>query len=90
MEVLSIFLKKDLNFPIMVINFAVVKRKVHMETTVISKERIAYLERARQLQEAIDRGEKISLMERSKRLGPIMSLVPGFSFDSDSKVKLYM
>jgi hypothetical protein len=59
-----------------------------MEAT-ISKERAAYLERARNLQEAVDRGEKISLMERSRRLGKVFELVPGFSFDSDSTVRLY-
>ena len=59
-----------------------------MEAT-ISKERAAYLERARKLQEAVDNGEKISLWERAKRLGSVFQLVPGFSFDSDSKVKLY-
>lgn len=58
-------------------------------TETITKERAAYLERARKLQEDIDRGEKISLMERSRRLGVTLQLVPGFSFDSDAKVKLY-
>ena len=33
--------------------------------------------------------EKLSLWERAQRLGPTIELVPGFSFDSDSKVKLY-
>ncbi len=59
-----------------------------MEAT-ISNERAAYLERARKLQEAVDRGEKISYWERFHRLGKVFDLVPGFSFDSDSKVKLY-
>ena len=61
---------------------------IFMEAT-ISKERAAYLERVRQLQDAIDKGEKISLMERARRLGKVFELVPGFSFDSDSQVKLY-
>ena len=59
-----------------------------METT-ISKERAAYLEKVKLLLEAEARGEKISLFERAKRLGPVFTLAPGFSFDSDSKVKLY-
>ncbi|MCH5311003.1 MAG: hypothetical protein J1E57_03485 [Prevotella sp.] len=58
-----------------------------MEAT-ISKDRAAYLERVRQLQEAEANGEKISLLERARRIGPVLVLVPGFSFDSDSKVKL--
>lgn len=58
-------------------------------TETITKERAAYLERARKLQEDIDRGEKITYWERFERLGPVFQLVPGFSFDSDSKVKLY-
>lgn len=58
-------------------------------TRKISKERAAYLERARKLQEAIDNGEKISLWERAERLGVTLQLVPGFSFDSDSKVKMF-
>jgi len=33
--------------------------------------------------------EKLSLMQRAKRIGPAIELVPGFSFDSDSKIKLY-
>ena len=55
----------------------------------ISKERAAYLERARKLQEAVDKGEKISLWERAERLGVTLQLAPGFSFDSDSKVKMF-
>lgn len=54
----------------------------------ISKDRAAYLERVRLLQEAEARGEKLSLLERARRLGPILTLMPGFSFDSDSEVKL--
>ena len=32
---------------------------------------------------------KLSLWERAKRMGKVMELAPDFSFDSDSKVKLY-
>ena len=32
--------------------------------------------------------EKLSLWERAKRMGKVMELVPGFSFDSDAKVKI--
>lgn len=38
---------------------------------------------------AIKAGERLSVLERARRLGPVLSLVPGFSFDSDSKIKLY-
>lgn len=34
--------------------------------------------------------EKLSLWERAKRMGKVMELAPGFSFDSDSKVKTYV
>ena len=38
-----------------------------------------------------DKGkEKLSLWERAKRMGKVMELAPGFSFDSDSKVKTYV
>ncbi|MBR1557456.1 MAG: hypothetical protein IJ647_06825 [Prevotella sp.] len=75
-------------------NFAAVNKVFQRKIAInmegnISKERAAYLERARKLREAIDRGEKISPLERAKRLGPVFQLVPGFSFDSDSQVKLY-
>lgn len=33
--------------------------------------------------------EKLSLWERAKRMGKVMELVPGFSFDSDAQVKTY-
>lgn len=33
--------------------------------------------------------EKISLLERARRLGKVCEVVPGFSFNSDSKIKLY-
>lgn len=59
-----------------------------MEAT-ISKEQAEYLERVRRLHEAEDRGERLSLWDRAQILGPVLELVPGFSFDSDSKVKLY-
>lgn len=32
---------------------------------------------------------KMSLWERAKKIGKVLELAPGFSFDSDSKVKLY-
>ena len=31
--------------------------------------------------------ENLSLWERAQRMGKVMELVPGFSFDSDSKIK---
>ena len=34
--------------------------------------------------------KKLSLWERAKRMGKVMELAPGFSFDSDSKVKTYV
>ena len=34
--------------------------------------------------------EKLSLWEIAERIGPVVELVPGFSFDSDSKIKLYV
>lgn len=55
----------------------------------ISENKAAYLKRVRLLQEAEARGEKISLLERARRIGPVLTLVPGFSFDSDSRIKLY-
>ena len=61
---------------------------IFMEAT-ISKERAAYLERVRQVKEAEARGEKISYWERFHRLGKLFELAPGFSFDSNSQVKLY-
>ena len=33
--------------------------------------------------------KKQSLWEIAEQMGPVIELVPGFSFDSDSKVKLY-
>ena len=33
--------------------------------------------------------KKMSLWERAHLLGPTMETVPGFSFDSDSEIKLY-
>lgn len=33
--------------------------------------------------------KKVSLWERAHEIGPAFELVPGFSFDSDSKIKLY-
>lgn len=39
--------------------------------------------------EYINEREKKSLWEIAHEMGPICELVPGFSFDSDSKIKLY-
>ena len=39
--------------------------------------------------EKIKEREKLSLWEIAERMGPVIELVPGFSFDSDSKIKLY-
>ena len=36
-----------------------------------------------------NKSEKLSLLDRAKRMGKVLELVPGFSFDSDSQVKLY-
>ena len=33
--------------------------------------------------------KKMSLWERAHQIGPVIRLAPGFSFDSDSKIKLY-
>ena len=33
--------------------------------------------------------KKLSLWERAKKMGKVLELAPGFSFDSDSKVKVY-
>ena len=33
--------------------------------------------------------KKMSLWERAHQMGPVIKLAPGFSFDSDSKIKLY-
>ena len=38
---------------------------------------------------ARDNRERQSLLERARRMGKVLELVPGFSFDSDSQVKLY-
>jgi hypothetical protein len=32
---------------------------------------------------------KTSLWEKAHHIGPVVELVPGFSFDSDSKIRLY-
>lgn len=34
------------------------------------------------------RQEKLSPWDRALRMGPTIELIPGFSFDSDSKVRL--
>jgi hypothetical protein len=33
--------------------------------------------------------KKLSLWERAKKMGKVLELTPGFSFDSDSQVKVY-
>ena len=60
-----------------------------INTASNSVERMTYIERAHQLALAIKAGERLSVLERARRLGPVLSLVPGFSFDSDSRIKLY-
>ena len=37
----------------------------------------------------IQEREKMSIWEIAEKMGPVAELVPGFSFDSDAKVKLY-
>ena len=39
--------------------------------------------------ELIKEREKMSIWEIAEKMGPVIELVPGFSFDSDAKVKLY-
>jgi len=33
--------------------------------------------------------KKLSLWDRAKKMGKVLELAPGFSFDSDSKVKVF-
>ena len=41
------------------------------------------------MNQIVNKERKLSLWERAKRMGKVLELAPGFSFDSDSKVKVY-
>ena len=41
------------------------------------------------MEKVVTKKKKLSLWERAKRMGKVLELAPGFSFDSDSKVKVY-
>ena len=41
------------------------------------------------MEKTVTKKKKLSLWERAKKMGKVLELAPGFSFDSDSKVKVY-
>ena len=41
------------------------------------------------MKRAMTKQTKLSLWERAKKMGKVLELTPGFSFDSDSQVKVY-
>ena len=41
------------------------------------------------MKRAMTKQKKLSLWERAKKMGKVLELTPGVSFDSDSQVKVY-
>lgn len=41
------------------------------------------------MESMIKKDKKLSLWDRAKKMGKVLELAPGFSFDSDSKVKVF-